>query len=150
MEAQQLLFLVILVGSLALFVSEKLRVDLVAMLTLLALSLTGILDAKQALSGFSSEPAIIVATVFVLSAGLSATGSLLRLKRPPMSRTSCGACRATRSASCAERCPASWRGLAAPWPAPDRPDRCVESARRAARRAPCPDGVWLVPPAGTP
>ena len=74
MEAQQLLFLVILVGSLALFVSEKLRVDLVAMLTLLALSLTGILDAKQALSGFSSEPAIIVATVFVLSAGLSATG----------------------------------------------------------------------------
>ncbi|MGN6153679.1 MAG: SLC13 family permease [Lysobacteraceae bacterium] len=74
METQQLLFLVILVASLALFVSEKLRVDLVAMLTLLALSLTGILDAKQALSGFSSEPAIIVATVFVLSAGLSATG----------------------------------------------------------------------------
>lgn len=74
MEPQQLLFLVILAASLALFVSEKLRVDLVAMLTLLALALTGILDAKQALSGFSSEPAIIVATVFVLSAGLSATG----------------------------------------------------------------------------
>lgn len=74
METQQLLFLVILFASLVLFVSEKLRVDLVAMLTLLALTLTGILDPKQALSGFSSEPAIIVATVFVLSAGLSATG----------------------------------------------------------------------------
>lgn len=74
MEAQQALFLVILTASLALFVSEKLRVDLVAMLALLALTLTGILDPKQALSGFSSEPAIIVAAVFVLSAGLSATG----------------------------------------------------------------------------
>lgn len=74
MEAQQVLFLVILFASLVLFVSEKLRVDVVAMLTLLALTLTGILDPKQALSGFSSEPAIIVATVFVLSAGLSATG----------------------------------------------------------------------------
>jgi Na+/H+ antiporter NhaD/arsenite permease-like protein len=74
MEAQQALFLVILTATLALFVSEKLRVDLVAMLALLALTLTGILAPKEALSGFSSEPAIIVAAVFVLSAGLSATG----------------------------------------------------------------------------
>ena len=74
MEAQQALFLVILAATLALFISEKLRVDLVAMLALLALTLTGILEPKEALSGFSSEPAIIVAAVFVLSAGLSATG----------------------------------------------------------------------------
>src|SRR5690606_26350106 len=37
-------------------------------------TLTGILDGKEALAGFSSEPAIIVAAVFVLSAGLAATG----------------------------------------------------------------------------
>jgi di/tricarboxylate transporter len=74
MEAQQIVFLVILGITLGLFVSEKLRVDLVAMLALLALTLTGILGPKEALSGFSSEPAIIVAAVFVLSAGLSATG----------------------------------------------------------------------------
>lgn len=74
MELQQILFLVILAGTLALFISEKLRVDVVAMLALLALTLTGILGPKDALSGFSSEPAIIVAAVFVLSAGLSATG----------------------------------------------------------------------------
>ncbi|MEO8365939.1 MAG: SLC13 family permease [Pseudoxanthomonas sp.] len=74
MEPQQIIFLVILAASLALFVSEKLRVDIVAMLALLALTLTGILGPKEALSGFSSEPAIIVAAVFVLSAGLSATG----------------------------------------------------------------------------
>ena len=74
MEQQQLVFLVILVVALVLFISEKLRVDLVAMLATLALTLTGILTPTQALSGFSSEPAIIVAAVFVLSAGLSATG----------------------------------------------------------------------------
>ena len=79
MDPQQITFLVILGITLALFVSEKLRVDLVAMLALLALALTGILDPKEALSGFSSEPAIIVASVFVLSAGLSATGITERI-----------------------------------------------------------------------
>lgn len=74
MDIQQLIFLAILAGALALFVSEKLRVDVTAMLTLLALVITGLLDGKQALSGFSSEPAIIVAAVFVLSAGLAKTG----------------------------------------------------------------------------
>jgi di/tricarboxylate transporter len=74
MDLQQILFLVILSGALVLFISGKLRVDVTAMLTLMALTLTGILDGKEALSGFSSEPAIIVAAVFVLSAGLAATG----------------------------------------------------------------------------
>ena len=74
MDLQQITFLVILTATLALFISEKLRVDVVAMLALLALTLTGILGPKDALSGFSSEPAIIVAAVFVLSAGLAATG----------------------------------------------------------------------------
>ncbi len=74
MEPQQIVFLVILAAALVLFVSGKLRVDVTAMLVLMALVLTGILDGKQALSGFSSEPAIIVAAVFILSAGLSATG----------------------------------------------------------------------------
>ena len=79
MDLQQIIFLVILAATLALFISEKLRVDLVAMLALLALTLTGILGPKDALSGFSSEPAIIVAAVFVLSAGLSATGITERI-----------------------------------------------------------------------
>ena len=74
METQQILFLLILAGGLYLFVSEKLRVDVTAMLILLALVLTRVLDPKQALSGFASEPAIIVAAVFVISGGLAATG----------------------------------------------------------------------------
>lgn len=79
MEWQQITFLLILAGGLYLFVSERLRVDVTAMLILLALVLTGVLDAKQALSGFASEPAIIVAAVFVISGGLAATGITERL-----------------------------------------------------------------------
>ena len=79
MDLEQIVFLLILAGALYLFVSERLRVDITAMLTLLALVITGVLDAKQALSGFASEPAIIVAAVFVISGGLAATGITERL-----------------------------------------------------------------------
>ncbi|TZF88767.1 SLC13 family permease [Cognatilysobacter lacus] len=79
MDLHQILFLLILAGSLYLFVSERLRVDVTAMLTLLALVVTGVLDTKQALSGFASEPAIIVAAVFVISGALAATGITERL-----------------------------------------------------------------------
>jgi di/tricarboxylate transporter len=79
MDWQQLAFLLILTGGLYLFVSERLRVDVTAMLILLALVLTRVLDAKQALSGFASEPAIIVAAVFVISGALAATGITERL-----------------------------------------------------------------------
>lgn len=71
---QQIAFGLILAGGLYLFVTEKLRVDVTAMLILLALVVTGILDSEQALSGFASEPAIIVAAVFVISGALGATG----------------------------------------------------------------------------
>jgi di/tricarboxylate transporter len=75
----QLAFGVILAGGLYLFITEKLRVDVTAMLIVLALVLTGVLDSKQALSGFASEPAIIVAAVFVISGALAATGISERL-----------------------------------------------------------------------
>lgn len=71
---QQVVFLLILAGALALFISERVRIDVASMMTLLALAFTGILTPAEALSGFSSEPAIIVAAVFVISAALSATG----------------------------------------------------------------------------
>lgn len=74
MVQQQIIFLLIVAGTLALFISERVRVDVAAMLTLLTLAVTGILTPAQALSGFGSEPAIIVASVFVISAALNATG----------------------------------------------------------------------------
>jgi di/tricarboxylate transporter len=79
MSLDQTLFLLILTGGLYLFVSERLRIDVSAMLVLLALVLTGVLDSHEALAGFASEPAIIVAAVFVISGGLAATGITERI-----------------------------------------------------------------------
>lgn len=74
MNTEQIIFIIITVVALGLFISEKLRVDIIGLLIILALSLTGILEYKQAFSGFASEPALILSAVFVLSAGLSKTG----------------------------------------------------------------------------
>lgn len=74
MDLHQIYFLIILVAALYFFISEKLTVDMTAMLIILALAISGVLDAKEAFSGFASEPALIVCAVFVLSAGLAATG----------------------------------------------------------------------------
>jgi len=70
----QWIFLFIMMSAVVLFITEYLRVDIVAVLIILALAITGLLSPEEAFSGFSSEPAIILAAVFVLSAGLSYTG----------------------------------------------------------------------------
>ena len=68
------LLLAILVGAVILFVTEKLRVDVVAMLVLVTLALTGLITADEAVSSFRNPAVITVGAVFVLSAGLSRTG----------------------------------------------------------------------------
>ncbi len=74
MEANQLFLFIILIGAVVLLFTEWIRVDLTAILIIVMLSLTGILAPEDALSGFSSEPAILVATVFVLNGALYHTG----------------------------------------------------------------------------
>ena len=71
---QQIAFLLILIGAILLFVTEWIRTDLVALLVVVALYLTRVLKPDEALSGFSSEPAIVIAGVFVLSRALHVTG----------------------------------------------------------------------------
>ena len=68
------LVLGILTIAVLLFVSERLSFDLVALLVLLSLVLTGLLSGEQALGGFSDPAVITVAAVLVLSGGLSRTG----------------------------------------------------------------------------
>jgi di/tricarboxylate transporter len=68
------LVLAVVVGTMALFVSQKLRVDLVALCSLAALLGLGLIDHEQALFGFSNPATVTVAAMFVLSAGLVRTG----------------------------------------------------------------------------
>ena len=71
---EHLAFFAILLVAFALLVTERIRNDVVAILIILSLVATGLLEPKEALAGFASEPAIVVASVFVLSAALHATG----------------------------------------------------------------------------
>ena len=81
LPASQLVFFAILAGAFVLLVTEKLRNDVVAVLIVVALAVTGLLEPAEALSGFGSEPAIVVAAVFVLSEGLHRTGVSEQLGR---------------------------------------------------------------------
>ena len=73
-EPSQLYLFFILALTIILLFTEWIRIDLVAIIIIVALSLTGMLRAEDALSGFSSEPAILLATIFVLSGALYHTG----------------------------------------------------------------------------
>jgi di/tricarboxylate transporter len=73
-ESSQLFLFIILIGSIVLLFTEWIRIDLTAVLIILMLSLTGVLEPEDAFSGFSSEPAILLAAVFVLNGALYHTG----------------------------------------------------------------------------
>ena len=73
-ELNQLYLFLILMGAVILFFTEWIRLDLTAILIIVMLSITGVLKPEDALSGFSSEPAILLASVFVLNGALYYTG----------------------------------------------------------------------------
>ncbi|MCL2455038.1 MAG: SLC13 family permease [Micrococcales bacterium] len=66
--------LIILVAAVGLFVLNRLSVGLVAVLTALALLATGVIDVPTALAGFGDPVVIFIATLFVVSEGLQASG----------------------------------------------------------------------------
>ncbi len=74
MTVEIAIVLAILVGALVLFITEWVRNDIVALLVLLAVALTGLVGPREALSGFSNPAVITVWAVFILSGGLQRTG----------------------------------------------------------------------------
>ena len=71
--------LAVLVIAIALFVWDRLSVDLVALLSLLALTLSGILTTSEAMSGFGNSAIVTIGAVFVISSGLLRTGAADRM-----------------------------------------------------------------------
>ena len=74
MTTEIALTLLILAGAVVLFITERLRLDLTALLVLAALTITGLVTPEEALSGFSNTAVVTVWAVFILSAGLTNTG----------------------------------------------------------------------------
>jgi di/tricarboxylate transporter len=66
--------LVILTAAIILFLSERLSVDLVALLVLVALGLSRVLTSQEVFSGLSDTAVITILSIFVLAHGLEVTG----------------------------------------------------------------------------
>jgi len=70
-----ILTLLILLTAIVLFATEWIPMDLVSLMVLLAVGLTGLVTPEEAFSGFSNPAVITVAAMFVLGAGISHTGA---------------------------------------------------------------------------
>ena len=74
MPGHQLITLVVLVGAVALMLSDRIRADLVALLAIVVLDLTGVLTDSEALSGFSRPAVITILAIFILAEGVRRAG----------------------------------------------------------------------------
>ncbi|WP_299215208.1 SLC13 family permease [uncultured Aquimarina sp.] len=68
------IMLIIFVITIGLFIWGKYPPDVVALLSMLSLYLTGILDVTETFSGFSNTTVIMIAALFIIGEGLSQTG----------------------------------------------------------------------------
>jgi di/tricarboxylate transporter len=76
MTTAAIITLCIIICAIVLFATEALPVDLVAVLILVSLILTGVLSPQEGIKGFSNKATITVAFMFVLSGALLKTGAL--------------------------------------------------------------------------
>lgn len=76
MDWQGWLTIVLTGGVLTTLVFSRLTPDIVLMAALTILSVTGVLNPQQALAGFSNEGLITVAAMFVMAAGIGASGGV--------------------------------------------------------------------------
>ena len=74
MTGDILLVLGLLLATILLFASDRLRMDFVAILVLLALMMSGLLAPKEALAGFGDPLVVLIAGLFVIGEGLFRTG----------------------------------------------------------------------------
>ena len=79
MEPQQIITLAILLAMTGLLLSDRLRADLVALLVVFALGITGVLAPQETFAGFSRSAVITIMAVFVLTEGLQRTGTADRI-----------------------------------------------------------------------
>jgi di/tricarboxylate transporter len=74
MTTEIALTLTIITASLVLFATEKLRVDLVALMVLLSVGLLRLIDPEEVFEGFANPAVITVWAVYMVSGGLFKTG----------------------------------------------------------------------------
>lgn len=79
MTSDLLLVLALLTLCVFLFLRNKPRMDVVAVLAMVGLPLTGVLTVPEALAGFSDPSVVLIAALFVIGEGLVRTGIAYRM-----------------------------------------------------------------------
>ena len=74
MKYELLLVIGLLLASVGMFVANKPRMDVVALLVIVALPLFGIISVPEALTGFSDPNVLLIAALFVIGEGIVRTG----------------------------------------------------------------------------
>lgn len=75
LTADAIITLVILTAAIVLFLSNRIRADVVALLVLVGLGATGVLTPQETFSGFGRSAVVTIVAIFVLAAGLNLTGA---------------------------------------------------------------------------
>jgi di/tricarboxylate transporter len=81
MDSSILIVLAVLAATVVLLVSELVRIDVVAIICMLALAWLGVLAPHEALSGFSSNAVIAMMAVMIMGQGVARTGLMDRFSR---------------------------------------------------------------------
>ena len=81
MDTEIIIVLSILVITAILLIVDKLRIDIIGILCMLALAWTRILEPLEALSGFSSNAVITIIAVMILGRGIARTGVMAGFAR---------------------------------------------------------------------
>lgn len=76
MTIEIMLILGLVVSAVILFATERIPVDLTAMILMGAMLLSGIISPHEAIGGFSNPATVTVGAMFILSAGLFKTGAV--------------------------------------------------------------------------
>ncbi len=82
MTFDQTAIVVVLAAALALFISERVRYDLVALAALLTSVLLGLIEPAAAFAGFANDAVITVAAVLVMSHALARSGAVDAVTAP--------------------------------------------------------------------
>jgi len=76
MGTEAIIVIIILIGSVILFATEVLRVDVVALIIMTVLIISGIISPEEGVSGFSNPATLTVASMYILSAALFKSGAV--------------------------------------------------------------------------
>lgn len=77
LSSQEIILLAIIVAVAVMILSNRLRADVVAIISLLALTFTGVISSEEAFSGFSRSLIFTIIGLFIISQGLEDTGVVL-------------------------------------------------------------------------